>query len=241
MRKFFLLSSLSVFFGLISLVFYASQAYAKPPFEVPPIGGLPVCMEDLDLCNSDLDICDTGLAACEAAGSFGVPQTGQTTCWSSAGSVIVCAGTGQDGEVQAGVVPPNPRFTDNGDGTITDNLTGLIWLKDANCFGIQIWAQALTVANTLNSGECGLLDGSVEGDWYLPNRNELTSLLDLENFNPALPTGHPFMNFVSSFYRSSTTSADTPGGAWVVDFGGGGVDFIGKTGDFFVLPVRGGS
>jgi hypothetical protein len=32
-----------------------------------------------------------------------------------------------------GVAWPNPRFTDNSDGTVTDNLTGLIWLKNANC------------------------------------------------------------------------------------------------------------
>ena len=138
-------------------------------------------------------------------------------------------------------MPPNPRFTDNGDGTITDNLTGLIWLEDANCFGLQTWAQALTDANTLNSGECGLSDGSVEGDWYLPNRNELTSLLDLENFNPALPTGHPFMNFVSSAYWSSTTYANSPFSVWYVNFLDGFVFYIVKTVNFYVLPVRGGS
>ena len=30
---------------------------------------------------------------------------------------------------------PSPRFTDNNDGTVTDNLTGLVWLKNANLFG----------------------------------------------------------------------------------------------------------
>ena len=38
---------------------------------------------------------------------------------------------------QKGVAWPNPRFTDNGNGTVTDNLTGLIWLKNANCFGTK--------------------------------------------------------------------------------------------------------
>ena len=37
-----------------------------------------------------------------------------------------------------GVAWPNPRFTDNGNGTVTDNLTGLIWLKNANCFGKEL-------------------------------------------------------------------------------------------------------
>lgn len=48
--------------------------------------------------------------------------------------------TGDDGESQKGVAWPNYRFTDNSDGTVTDNLTGLIWLKDAMRFGAQDWA-----------------------------------------------------------------------------------------------------
>ena len=54
-----------------------------------------------------------------------VPKTGQTTSYA----------TGDDGELEKGVAWPNPRFTDNNNGTVTDNLTGLIWLKHANCFG----------------------------------------------------------------------------------------------------------
>ena len=55
-----------------------------------------------------------------------IPKTGQTQCRGlQLGNLIDCAGTGQDGEYQAGV-SVDPRFTDNGDGTVTDNLTGLI-------------------------------------------------------------------------------------------------------------------
>ena len=61
------------------------------------------------------------------------PKTGQTLCYDSLGAVVPCAGTGQDGEIKAGVAWPSPRFTDNSNGTVTDNLTGLIWLKNANC------------------------------------------------------------------------------------------------------------
>jgi hypothetical protein len=222
MKKVFRLLFVTFCFAVIGLVLWADSVHADPPFPVPPPGG--------------------GLQACYAQQVSPVPQTGQTTCWNSSGNMIDCADTGQDGDIQAGVMPPDPRFTDNEDGTITDNLTHLIWLKDADCFGIRTWAQALTDANTLNSGECGLTDGSVEGDWYLPNRNELTSLLDLENFNPALPTDHPFMNFQSSGYWSSTTFAGGPNHAWFVNFFNGGVDNFSKTFlDDFVLPVRGGS
>ncbi len=79
-----------------------------------------------------------------------VLKTGQTTCYADQyPTVIPCAGTGQDGEFQKGAVSPVPRFTDNLNGTITDNLTGLIWLKDANCFGPLEWRTAIDRANGL--------------------------------------------------------------------------------------------
>ncbi|HEX9868842.1 MAG TPA: hypothetical protein VGC99_09650 [Candidatus Tectomicrobia bacterium] len=62
-----------------------------------------------------------------------VPQTGQTQCWDASGVLIDCADTGEDGELQAGVRSPVPRFTDRGNGSVRDNLTGLIWLKFPNC------------------------------------------------------------------------------------------------------------
>jgi hypothetical protein len=67
MKKLFLLSSISVFIGLMFLVFCTSQLYAKPPFEVPPKGGAPACMEDLDICASDLGNCNALLGSCPSA------------------------------------------------------------------------------------------------------------------------------------------------------------------------------
>jgi hypothetical protein len=244
MKKVFVLSFVTFCFGFTGLVLWAGSASADPPGCAPVANNLATCQGNLNVCEDDLN-------ACEAQPPAPVPQTGQTTCWDSSGTMIDCAGTGQDGDIQAGVVPPDPRFTDNGDGTITDNLTHLVWLKDANCLsGRRTWQQALDFANGLYDGctncggtnnDCGLTDGSAEGDWRLPNRNELTSLLDLENFNPALPAGHPFMNFQSDDYWSSTTIANTPE-AWSVYFVSGDVDYINKSFNFgFVLPVRGGS
>ena len=46
--------------------------------------------------------------------------------------------THDDGDLERGVASPSPRFSDNGNGTVTDNLTGLIWLKNANCDGYCI-------------------------------------------------------------------------------------------------------
>ncbi len=68
------------------------------------------------------------------------------------------------------------RFLDNNDGTVTDCRTNIVWLKDANCDGGGNWDNAMAFASGLNSGECGLTDGSVEGDWRLPDKDELQGI-----------------------------------------------------------------
>ena len=160
-------------------------------------------------------------------------KTGQT----------VSIAPGDDGALQKGVAWPNPRFTDNANGTVTDNLTGLIWLKNANCFdstdkGLTSWDSALDHADILASGACGLSDGSRAGDWRLPNRNELTSLLDLGQRDPALPRGHPFTSFQANRYWSSTASS--PRSAWRVDFLEGAVTDGNIANHFFATFVRNG-
>ncbi|MBF0524022.1 MAG: DUF1566 domain-containing protein [Deltaproteobacteria bacterium] len=170
-----------------------------------------------------------------------VPVTGQTTCYDSSGNIIACANTGQDGDKQAGVAWPNPRFTDNTDGTVTDNLTGLIWLKNSYCLGTQLWSDALGAANGLASGSCGLSDGSHAGDWRLPNITEMFSLTDGSQYNPALPAGHPFTGVHSGGgYWTSTTNAYLTSAAWVVYIYDGGVAMFSKAANSYFWPVRGG-
>ncbi|MEM7195065.1 MAG: DUF1566 domain-containing protein [Pseudomonadota bacterium] len=119
-----------------------------------------------------------------------VERTNQTGCWDEDGNTIDCADTGQDGEYQAGVPWPDPRFIDNGDGTVLDQLTGLVWLKDGTC--LTSTSGIAQVANTLASGQCGLTDGSATGDWHVPTINELISLVDFGTLSGDLPAGHPF-------------------------------------------------
>ena len=119
-------------------------------------------------------------------------KTGQAECFDTFGNQIACAGTGQDGEYRNGSAV-NPRYRNNFDGTVKDNLTGLLWLQDADCFGQQDWATALSDASALADGSCGLTDGSMPGDWRMPNVLELLSLIDHGNENPALPWPHPFL------------------------------------------------
>ena len=181
----------------------------------------------------------TGTATVGGGGAAAaVPKTGQTTCYDTTGAVISCTGTGQDGALQKGVAWPNPRFTDNGNGTVTDNLTGLIWLKNANCYGTRNWTTALADANGLNSGECGLTDGSTAGQWRLPNVREQQSLIDYGRFSPALPSGHPFSGVQASYYWSSTTFLGKAGLVWLVGLSAGEVTVTARITPYYVWPVR---
>jgi hypothetical protein len=168
-----------------------------------------------------------------------VEKSGQTTSYTA----------GDDGALQKGAAWPTPRFTDNGDGTLTDKLTGLIWLKNANCSSFysgdatgnnsRSWTNALTAAASLSNGFCGLTDGSRAGHWRIPTKKELESLIDFKNRYPALPTGHSFSG-VNGLYWVSTTYADYPPNAWCVDLSEGVNNMIDKTSASYVLPVRGG-
>jgi len=168
--------------------------------------------------------------------------------------------TGDDGQYQYGIDPAiaptggitgayntpqysGSRFTDNGNGTVTDNLTALIWLKNANCpntYG-RDWQTTLDDVATLNSN--GTMNGincndtSNNGihqtDWRLPNINELHSL------GPTWPPGDPFTAVVRSAYWSSSSNSDTS--AWYVYMPSGDVYTNGKiSGSCIVWPVRSG-
>jgi len=130
------------------------------------------------------------------------------------------------------------RFTDNGNGTVTDSITGLVWLKNASCFAEQAWSNALLLANSLASPNCGLSDGSTAGQWRLPNRNELQSLIDYTRVSPALPVDHPFTGVRSNYYWASTTSMPRTSYAVTVFLVTGIVTALEKTTSLDVWPVR---
>jgi len=177
---------------------------------------------------------------CPADGPAPVPKTGQISCYDTTGTPRDCIGTGEDGDFQSGVAWPNPRFIDNANGTVQDNLTGLIWLKNAYCFGTRTWDNALADCAALASGSCGLTDGSSAGDWRLPNIKELQSLVDFNYSSPALPSGHPFTNAMVMNYWSATSRVDGTNRAWILYTYTGEVTHNSKANTYAVWPVRGG-
>ena len=189
-----------------------------------------------------LGVSQGGTGATTAAGARANICTGNTVTPKapvlSTGQKITYV-VGDDGNWQSGAASTT-RFTDNGNGTATDNLTGLIWLKNANCYNWQTWAVSVSNAANLASGLCGLTDGSVAGDWRLPNTNELKSIRDFSHYNPALPTGHPFTSVVSGRYWTSTTDISHTGNTFCVQMSDGIEDIGAKTDINYAWFVRGG-
>jgi len=134
---------------------------------------------------------------------------------------------------------PNSRFTDNGNGTISDNGTGLMWqkcqlgLSGSSCTTgsatTHTWQQALDEA-----------DGSslaVYNDWRLPNHKELLSIVEQRCYNPSINTTY-FPNTSTSLFWSASPGADSTGSAWSVDFGSGYSYNYNRSSNRYVRLVR---
>ncbi|RKZ91530.1 MAG: hypothetical protein DRR19_06950 [Candidatus Parabeggiatoa sp. nov. 1] len=146
------------------------------------------------------------------------------------------------------------RYADNGNGTVTDNKTALIWLKNANCFGRQNWKTAMQKAANLASGRCGLRDGSTRGMWRLPTKEEWEAMIDDKYVKkdwsqPALSNaagtgpwqeGDAFSGVQAYLYWSSASYAGDTSYAWDVSLHYGDVYSYDKTNTRYVWPVRGG-
>ncbi len=115
----------------------------------------------------------------------------------------------------------NLRFKNNGDGTITDLKTGLMWTKDADLLGDTLtFGEALDYIAGTNEGNNANFGYN---DWRLPYLSELQSLIDYTkntNLGHVLPSGHPFQNVQSLRLndRSSATYLTNTDFPWLVSF-----------------------
>jgi hypothetical protein len=204
-------------------------------------------------CLADLTTCYNDLSTCLDAPQGQPGRTGQTDCFDAEGGSLPCAGSGQDGELQKGLVA---SFTDNGDGTITDNRTGLMWEKLSDDGSIHdkddayLWAAAFSVKiATLNSTAFAGYT-----DWRLPNIKELQSLSNFGVMPPAPAVFPPFNSgcvpgctvtscscTLLDVYWSSTSYQNLGTLAWKCNSTDGGIDALPKTMAKEVRAVRGGS
>ena len=136
-------------------------------------------------------------------------------------------------------------FTDNGNGTVTDNTTGLVWqqcsagLSGADCTtgmaGTYTWENAISYCESLSFGGYT--------DWRLPNIKELRSIADSTKNNPTIDIVYFPSTQWSGYlarYWSSTTHAYYTSYAWLVHFSDSSVDGDDKTDNYYVRCVRGG-
>src|SRR5437867_1500406 len=139
-----------------------------------------------------------------------LPATGQTSCWDSSGKVISCAGTGQDGDLREGAPL---AYVDNGDGTVTDVNTGLMWEKLSHDGTVHddhnqyTWATALGHVATLNRTRFAGHD-----DWRLPNVRELLSIVNYQTYNPTVSSA--FDNNCAPGGRKTIVKCRSSGDRW---------------------------
>lgn len=160
-------------------------------------------------------------------------NTGQRTCHADDGQPVPCQDSGQDAAFALGEPWPAARFTAGAD-EVVDQLTGLVWCRDANLAEFPLtWVEALDYVATMNRER-----RFGHSDWRLPNRRELRSLLSLQTKLPALPDAHPFINVFNGWYWTSTSAAISPAHAWYVAMDGGRMFYGGKDQSFMLWPVR---
>jgi hypothetical protein len=187
---------------------------------------LPIdCVGQLSDGVSTISVVINGCTTHQVVGG-GVLKTGQSTCYetNTSGALIPCPGTGQDGELQVGAT--RSYTADNGNGTIRDNITNLVWEKLTNdgtihdVDNVYTWDEAFQKIADLNTANF-----AGHNDWRLPNINELKTLPDYGQFWPSIDPA--FNNGVDSFtqpsgdsaaYWSSTTNQFYPWYAWTLYF-----------------------
>ena len=150
------------------------------------------------------------------------------------------------------------RFVYNGDGTVTDTSTGLVWLRDADCFGARTWADGTDAVAALRHGQCGLTDNSSAGDWRLPSAwcasgsscdftgaaGEFLSIFTPNCGPPYIPDTvgsgcwsdlDPFTNVQGKYYASTECGTDC---VWELYPYDGELDMDPPSGLTYIWPVR---
>ena len=127
-----------------------------------------------------------------------LPDTGQKNSYTNT------PGEDSDYEINA------PFYIDNGDGTVTDTVTGLMWQKqdggEMSYDSAVVWVGRLALAGYQ--------------DWRLPGIHESFSLMNLDALNPAL-NQTAFANTGAEYWWSADVAANNPSKVWVTNSGGG--------------------
>jgi hypothetical protein len=147
-------------------------------------------------CKEDAAIADSSNSGQQIKGSL--PDSGQTASYTTT--------KGEDSDF---LINP-PSFADNGNGTVTDNVTGLMWQKTDG--GEMTFEISVSFCKTLSLGGYS--------DWRLPTSHELFCINNFDKVNPALDATY-FSKTAAEYWWTSDVRADLPSNVWVVNAGGG--------------------
>ena len=153
-------------------------------------GGLPAPLARRILLSCALALLAAGAAAAQSL-PYRVVDTGQTKTYDGFGEIAPPASGeayyGQDAQCSG----PSPAYRDNGDGTVTDLVTGLMWSRspDLNGDGVIDAADKRTYDQAVSGASSFALAGYA--DWRLPSVKELYSLIDFRGTDPAGPDPDP--------------------------------------------------
>lgn len=122
-------------------------------------------------------------------------------------------------------VPPSTpasRFTDNGNGTVTDNGTGLMWAKCASGLSGASCGQGAGNSSWWGDALSFAAGASLAGytDWRLPNLAELLSLVEVRCVNPAINAA-VFPNTPDTWFWSGSPTVTDASFTWGVNFASG--------------------
>ena len=153
----------------------------------------------------------------EAGTSYPIVDTGQQLCYDGDGSEIDCpvqgaAFCGQDAQFDGN----QPSYIDNGDGTVTDNVTGVMWQQSPDTDGDG----DIDAEDKLTYDEAGpyCTNLSLAGytDWELPDIKTLYSLIDFRGTDPSSPDSTDLVPFIDSDYFDFAYG-DTDAGERLID------------------------
>ncbi len=134
--------------------------------------------------------------------TYKIVGTGQKSCYDTSAAIAApAAGSpfyGQDAQYKG----YQPSYTDNGNGTITDNVTGLMWSQslDLNHDGIIDTSDKLTYDEAIAAADTMTLDGY--RDWRVPSIKELYSLINYSGAAPSNTNSHGGIPFIDTAYFS---------------------------------------
>lgn len=117
-------------------------------------------------------------------------------------------------------------YTDNGDSTVTDNETGMMWIQ--NQAGVMNWQGTLSY--------CETLELAAYTDWRLPNIKEFQTVVD---DSVSVVFDGTYFSWYQSAYWSSTTAASTPSEALILNWNGE-ISLSVKSISKYIVCVRGG-